>query len=75
MFPFLPLQKAFRKDLDDLEKRVKELGEKASQDFKDITNRVQPTVTKLEKAYADDFSHIYKEIVDDKVLQELSQAM
>lgn len=69
------LQNALRKDLDDLEGRVKQLGEKASNDFKDVTRRVQPTLQKLEKAYEEDLKKIYKEFADDKVLKDISQAL
>lgn len=71
----ISLQKALRKDLDDLETRVKHIGEKASNDFKDVTHRVQPTLQKLETAYKEDLQKIYKEIADDKVLKEISQAL
>lgn len=54
---------------------MKQLGEKASNDFKDVTRRVEPTLQKLEKAYEDDIKKIYQEIADDKVLKEISQAL
>ncbi|KOB75992.1 Apolipophorin protein [Operophtera brumata] len=61
-------------DLDDLETRVKQLGQKASNDFKDVTRRVQPTLQKLETAYKEDLQKIYKEIADDKLIDEVVTA-
>ncbi|KAJ8705174.1 hypothetical protein PYW07_011001 [Mythimna separata] len=66
---------ALRKDLDTLEGRVKQLGEKASADFKAVLQRVEPTFKNIEKSYEEDFQKFYKEIADDKVLKEISETL
>ncbi|XP_047037209.1 apolipophorins isoform X1 [Helicoverpa zea] len=66
---------ALRKDLDNLEGRIKQLGEKANDDFKSIMSRVEPTFQKIEKSFAEDLDRFYKEIADDKVLKEISEAL
>ncbi|KAJ8707317.1 hypothetical protein PYW08_010569 [Mythimna loreyi] len=66
---------ALRKDLDNLEGRIKQLGEKANNDFKAVLQRVEPTFKNIEKAYAEDFEKFYKEIADDKALKEISEAL
>lgn len=63
---------ALKKDLDNLEARIKQLGEKADNDLKAVLKRVEPTFKQIEQAYTDDLSKFYKEIADDKVLKEIS---
>ncbi|CAH0599019.1 unnamed protein product [Chrysodeixis includens] len=65
---------ALRKDLDNLQNRIKQLGEKASNDFKGVLQRVEPTFKDIEKSYEEDLSKFYKEIADDKALKEISHA-
>lgn len=66
---------ALKKDLENLGARVKTLSNKANDDFKAILKRVEPTLKNLEKTYSDDFDKFYREIIDDKSLQEISQAL
>lgn len=72
---FVLHQNAVRKDLENLEGRIQQLGEKANNDFKATLQRVEPTFKSIEKAYSDDLVSFYKEIADDKVLKELSEAL
>ncbi|KAH9637818.1 hypothetical protein HF086_017596 [Spodoptera exigua] len=65
---------ALRKDLDNLEARIKQLGDKASEDFKAVLQRAEPTFKQIEKSYNDDLAKFYKEIADDKVLKEICEA-
>ncbi|XP_022837131.1 apolipophorins isoform X2 [Spodoptera litura] len=65
---------ALRKDLDNLEARIKQLGDKANDDFKAVLQRAEPTFKQIEKSYNDDLAKFYKEIADDKVLKEISEA-
>ncbi|CAH0764921.1 unnamed protein product [Diatraea saccharalis] len=66
---------ALKKDLETLEGRVKQLGDKASEDFKATLKRVKPTYEKLEKAYRDDLKKIYEEVANDQVLKEISESL
>jgi hypothetical protein len=61
--------------MENLEKRVSQLGEKASTDFKSVLQRVKPTYDKLEQAYKDDMTKLYKEISNDQVLKEISESL
>ena len=38
-------------------------------------SRVEPTFQKIEKSFAEDLDRFYKEIADDKVLKEISEAL
>ncbi|CAB3232890.1 unnamed protein product [Arctia plantaginis] len=65
---------ALKKDLENLSARIKSLGDKANNDFKAILKRVEPTLKNLEKTYTADLDKFYREVVDDKTLQEISQS-
>ncbi|XP_053619006.1 apolipophorins isoform X2 [Plodia interpunctella] len=62
---------ALKNDLLTLENRVKQLGQKANNDFKDALKKVEPKLKELEKAYQEDFSKIYHELDQDKELAEI----
>ncbi|KAL0810218.1 hypothetical protein ABMA28_011000 [Loxostege sticticalis] len=66
---------AFKNDLLNLEKRVKQLGDKASDDFKATLQKVKPTLEELSQAYQKDIEKLYQEIANDKVLKEISEAL
>ncbi|RVE54932.1 hypothetical protein evm_000299 [Chilo suppressalis] len=66
---------ALKKDLETLEGRVKQLGDKASEDFKNTLKRVKPTYQKLENAYKEDLKKIYQEVANDQVLKEISESL
>lgn len=66
---------ALKKDVDHLEERIKHLGEKASQEFKDILKKIEPTMKNLADAYKQDLEMLYKEVVNDKTLKEISEAL
>lgn len=68
-------QNALQKDLTNLEQRVKDLGDKASKEFKETLSRVEPTYKKLEQAYKEDLEKLYKEVANDQALKEISQAL
>ncbi|XP_075987202.1 retinoid- and fatty-acid binding glycoprotein apolipophorin isoform X2 [Anticarsia gemmatalis] len=65
---------ALKKDLDNLAARIKQLGDKANNDFKATLKRVEPTLQNVQKAYAEDIKKFYQEIADDKALKEISHA-
>ncbi|XP_038219067.1 apolipophorins [Zerene cesonia] len=65
---------AFKKDLDTLIAKVKEISEKNSNDFKQMLKRVEPKAKELEQAYREDFQKLMEEITNDKTLKELSEA-
>ncbi|KAL4704767.1 hypothetical protein ACJJTC_016888 [Scirpophaga incertulas] len=66
---------ALKKDMETLFARVQQLGQKASNDFKAVLQRVEPTLNKLGQAYKEDIEKLYKEIASDKVLAEISEAL
>ncbi|XP_063370071.1 apolipophorins isoform X1 [Cydia amplana] len=61
---------ALKNDLATLENRIKELGEKASKDFKDTLKRVEPTAKNIEKSFEEELSKLNQEIANDKVLRD-----
>ncbi|KAI8425854.1 hypothetical protein MSG28_011618 [Choristoneura fumiferana] len=61
---------ALKNDLTNLEARIKELGEKASNDFKNTLKRVQPTAQEISKSWEEEFEKLAKEISNDKALKE-----
>ncbi|MFB9840707.1 hypothetical protein, partial [Actinoallomurus acaciae] len=66
---------ALKKDLETLEQRIKQLGEKAGNDFKATLQRVKSTLENIKKSYDEDLHKLYEEIANDKVLKEISEAL
>ncbi|XP_063834944.1 apolipophorins isoform X2 [Ostrinia nubilalis] len=66
---------ALKNDLQTLEKRIKQLGEKASSDFKATLQRVKPTLEDLTKSYQKDIEKLYEELANDKVLKDITLAL
>ncbi|XP_013192546.1 apolipophorins isoform X2 [Amyelois transitella] len=62
---------ALKNDLTTLESRVKQLGQKASNDFKDSLKKIEPKLKDLEKSYLEDFYKVYQELDQDKELAEV----
>ncbi|KAM3956905.1 retinoid- and fatty-acid binding glycoprotein apolipophorin isoform 2-T2 [Aphomia sociella] len=66
---------ALKNDLNNLESRIKQIGDKTNKDVKDILNRVEPKIKELEKCYQEDLEKIYQEVVNDQTLKEISEAI
>ncbi|CAH2060387.1 unnamed protein product, partial [Iphiclides podalirius] len=66
---------ALKNDLTNLQTRVKELGDKNSQEFKRTLDRIKPTFSKLEQAYREDLQKLVNEIGSDETLKEISEAL
>ncbi|XP_037295541.1 apolipophorins isoform X2 [Manduca sexta] len=63
---------ALKKDLDTLEDRIKNVGEKASKDVEAVTQRAAPYFKKVEDNFRAEWNRFYQEIADDKVFKEIS---
>lgn len=72
---FFLFQNALKKDLSNLETRIKQLGDKASTEFKNTLSKVEPQMKQLKDAYAEDVKQLFDEIANDKVLKEISHAL
>ncbi|CAH2098987.1 unnamed protein product [Euphydryas editha] len=66
---------ALKRDLRTLQSRIKELGEKSSNEFKQLLKRIEPTYKKLGEAYKEDLEKLMQEISDDKSLKEISETL
>lgn len=71
----LILQSALKKDLTTLQERVKELGEKNSEELKRTLDRIRPTFQRLEQSYKEDLEKLVHEITNDETLKEISEAL
>ncbi|KAG6438575.1 hypothetical protein O3G_MSEX000068 [Manduca sexta] len=66
---------ALKKDLDTLEDRIKNVGEKASKDVEAVTQRAAPYFKKVEDNFRAEWNRFYQEIADDKVFKEISHVL
>ncbi|KPI95250.1 Apolipophorin [Papilio xuthus] len=66
---------ALKNDLTNLQGRVKELGEKNSEEFKRTLDRIKPTFKRLEQSYKEDLEKLVHEITNDETLKEISEAL
>ncbi|CAK1546590.1 unnamed protein product [Leptosia nina] len=65
---------AFRKDLDTLLVKFKEINDKTSDEMKQTLKRIEPKAKELEQMYREDFQKLMQEITNDKTIKELSEA-
>ncbi|CAG5023070.1 unnamed protein product [Parnassius apollo] len=66
---------ALKNDLNNLKTRIKELGDKNSEEFKRMIDRIQPTFKRLEQSYMEDLEKIVDEVTNDETLKEMSEAL
>ena len=72
---FNHLMATVKKDAESLNDRIKDLGEKSSQDFQQLLQRATPYFKRIDDDFRAEWERFYNEIAVDKVFKELSHTL